>query len=584
MKNTRITWNNAFSAVTKGFIIVFLLITANTSAATYYISSSSGNDAASGKSEARAWKTLARASQQTFGPGDRILLKCGDTWYNDTFRPTGSGTPDNPILVSYFGDGNKPVLDGLDEMQDREGIHLVDVEGYKIVGLEITRYRSGIFAHYGADRETKRYLWIEDCYIHDSNFYTQYQDYLKNKPSLGIIIWTDEIKQRIAVSDITIRNCRFERLLSAIWTNTPDNFTIDADSIYNFSNLVIEDCIVEEGKQWQIGIRNVNGGVIRNSVFHDTGRRFQAFNGVAGSMIQRSRDLLFEDCEFGFVSIGEKGRVSADGEAFDFEIDNCDITVRNCLFHDTDGPGILICYGTSSAANNRRITMENCVLNGKAMRVDENWYPRIEIYNASQANEVHWKDCRFYLAGRVSLTNYEGWMTFTDCLTKPLNKAHQTENLAVKATASASSNLMASGPELANDGKLETSWLPEETEGAWLELRFDKPTAINEFKICEHPNSTITRYTIEYWDMEDERWRSCFNGSAITGRAIVVKNSRAGMGFTAPIVERTTDRVRLVVNRTETGRCRIDEFEAYHDLTPYPRLGIDVWYTLPDAE
>ena len=584
MNKNQITRNNAFNLVSKAFLFAFIFVASQVSAATYYVSSSSGNDDANGKSPNKAWKTLARASQQTYGPGDKILLKSGDTWYDDSFQPKGSGTPENPILITSYGEGKKPVLDGLDEMEKKYGIYLLDVGGYKIVGLDITRYRLGIFGHYTKDKEQKRYVWIEDCYIHDSNFYTMYENFMKNTPSLGVAFWTDERKQRIVVSDITIKNCHFERLLSSIWILNIDSWNIVADSIYNFSNVVIEDCLVEEGKQWQIAPQNINGGVIRNCVFHDTGRRFQAFNGVAGSMFWRCRDMLIEDCEFGYISIGEKGRVSMDGEAFDFEGDNSDITMRNCLFHDADGPGFLISYGTFSAANNRRITMENCVLNGKSLRVDENWFPRVAIYNGSHANEVHWKDCRFYLASREALTNHTGWMTFTNCLTKPEYKACQTENLAVNAKASASSNLMASGAENANDGKLETSWLPEDTEGAWLELRFDKPTAINEFKIYEHPNSTITRYTIEYWDMEDERWRSCFNGGAITGRAVVVENSRAGNGFIAPIVERTTDRVRLVVNRTETGRCRIDEFEAYHDLTPYPRLGIDVWYTLPETE
>ena len=61
--------------------------------ATYEFDQSSGNDAADGKSEATAWKTLVRASQSTYGFGDKILLKCGDTWGNDTLRPQGSPRP-----------------------------------------------------------------------------------------------------------------------------------------------------------------------------------------------------------------------------------------------------------------------------------------------------------------------------------------------------------------------------------------------------------------------------------------------------------------------------------------------------------
>ncbi|MCX6997486.1 MAG: hypothetical protein NTV49_10475 [Kiritimatiellaeota bacterium] len=44
-------------------------------AATYYVSQSSGNDASDGNSPSTAWKTLARASQLSYAPGDKILLK-----------------------------------------------------------------------------------------------------------------------------------------------------------------------------------------------------------------------------------------------------------------------------------------------------------------------------------------------------------------------------------------------------------------------------------------------------------------------------------------------------------------------------
>ena len=76
-------------------------------AATYYVSQSSGDDVGDGKSPATAWKTLARASEATYAPGDKILLKCGDTWGNDTLRPKGSGTPDNPITIALLRRGQQ---------------------------------------------------------------------------------------------------------------------------------------------------------------------------------------------------------------------------------------------------------------------------------------------------------------------------------------------------------------------------------------------------------------------------------------------------------------------------------------------
>ena len=66
-------------------------------AKTYYVSQSSGDDAAGGD-EAKPWKTLAKASIE-YKPGDSLLLKCGDTW-NEELAPKGSGTADKPIVIS----------------------------------------------------------------------------------------------------------------------------------------------------------------------------------------------------------------------------------------------------------------------------------------------------------------------------------------------------------------------------------------------------------------------------------------------------------------------------------------------------
>ena len=148
-----------------------------------------------------------------------------------------------------------------------------------------------------------------------------------------------------------MKNCEFRRLASGIWTNSPDNFNKNKGNIYNFGNFVIEDCLFEEGYQWQQGMRGVDGGAVRRCITHDIGRGFRAFNGVAGAMFARCKNWVFEDCEWGYVSIGLG---SGDGEAFDFE-SNCDhMRMKNCLFHDTDGPCFLLCWsargGTDAAS------------------------------------------------------------------------------------------------------------------------------------------------------------------------------------------------------------------------------------------
>ncbi len=532
-----------------------LILGVTADAATYYVSQSWGNDswtglAATPSGKAGPWKTLKRASIK-YAPGDSILLKCGDTW-NEEFRPKGSGTPRKPIFIGSYGEGKKPVIDREDDKKDLTGIRLDDQGGFKIVGLEFNRCMTGIYAEYTDGCPTKKFIWIEDCYFHDALKYQHYEDYPKRKIGLGVCFFSFELDNKIVLTDITIKNCVFRRLASGVWTNSPDNFNKNASNIYNFGNMTFDGCLFEEGYQWQLGLRGVAGGAVRNCVTHDIGRDFRSFNGVAGGMFFRCKDWIFEDSEWGFVSIGLG---SADGEAFDFE-GNCDnMTMRNCLFHDTDGPGFLLCCYASDGHPNKGIIMDNCVLNGKAKRPIG--LPRCEIINTTDWTEVTWKKCRFYLSKGEALMKVmdpekDKKSKFVDCLVKKLSDACSTPNLAIKAKATASSGQR---PANAIDAKATTSWQAASATDQWLQIDFGRAATINEFKIKEDASSSIIRYVIECWDAKASRWVGCFNGMAI------------GAEFVAPIVGRTTTKTRLRVIRTTKGNPRIAEFEAYNDRT-----------------
>ncbi|MBT5379224.1 MAG: SUMF1/EgtB/PvdO family nonheme iron enzyme, partial [Opitutae bacterium] len=195
---------------------------ARVKARTYYVSQSDGNDdwngeASLAKDNSGPWKTLARASIE-YLPGDILLLKRGDVWHEE-LRPKGSGTPKQPITISAYGKGSKPVIDRQDYNQDRTGIRLSDQGGFKIVGIEFNRCMTGIYADYSDNGKAREYLWIEDCYFHDSLKYQHYEDYPKRKIGLGVCLFSHERDKRIVMSDITVKNCVFRRLASGFWTN-----------------------------------------------------------------------------------------------------------------------------------------------------------------------------------------------------------------------------------------------------------------------------------------------------------------------------------------------------------------------------
>ncbi len=78
---------------------------------TYFLSSSGGNDAWDGTSPARPWQTLGRASRAKLAPGDRLLLKRGDTFAGQ-LEVRSSGVAGHPVIISAYGTGPKPLVTG----------------------------------------------------------------------------------------------------------------------------------------------------------------------------------------------------------------------------------------------------------------------------------------------------------------------------------------------------------------------------------------------------------------------------------------------------------------------------------------
>jgi len=80
--------------------------------AVYYVSSF-GQDTNSGTSPAAAWRTIARANNQSLISGDQLLFQGGTTFSGTiVFGPPEGGTKVNPILVSSYGTGRATIHGG----------------------------------------------------------------------------------------------------------------------------------------------------------------------------------------------------------------------------------------------------------------------------------------------------------------------------------------------------------------------------------------------------------------------------------------------------------------------------------------
>ncbi len=76
----------------------------------YYLSSTEGNDANTGTIDS-PWRTLDKISSVNLKPGNTVNFKCGDR-FDGHFVVNGSGTEAEPITMTSYGVGNKPIITG----------------------------------------------------------------------------------------------------------------------------------------------------------------------------------------------------------------------------------------------------------------------------------------------------------------------------------------------------------------------------------------------------------------------------------------------------------------------------------------
>lgn len=136
----------------------------------FFYVANDGNDNADGMSRETPWASLSRVHERTYGPGDCLLFKRGHQW-TGRLTPQGSGAAGQPIILSAYGDGAHPLIDGagFEAGGPMGGIHLSGQSYWTIDGFEVTNwgtaesYRHGIFIGGG----NQKGVVVRNNYVHD---------------------------------------------------------------------------------------------------------------------------------------------------------------------------------------------------------------------------------------------------------------------------------------------------------------------------------------------------------------------------------------------------------------------------------
>lgn len=164
----------------------------------------------------------------SIGEGDKIYIKRGTTCTYPIRLLRGSGEPGNPVIVTGYDSGPRPIINGSlvevdnwDGQPDSSAVQLRDFDNVTIEGLELTNTggdellgrRQGIWSLSTEKYGARRNITIRDNYIHD--------------------IWGEYMKNREATAAINIE----QRLPPPVVDPTPDPTW--------YENILIEDNLLE---------------------------------------------------------------------------------------------------------------------------------------------------------------------------------------------------------------------------------------------------------------------------------------------------------------------------------------------------
>jgi len=306
----------------------------------------------------------------TFLAGDQILFHTGQSW-SGQLHPLGSGTSTAPIVISSYGGGAKPIING-GSLSSGGAVYLYNQGGWTIDGLEVVNdsgvpnigtitsgplgggtgiNRSGIFV----DNESAGVLsgiTIQNNYVHDVNgcFACSGDDPHANG---GIIVVDDasnvafsdalaignESYNNVQILNNTVSNVGREGIV--FWDNSAglsylvlapaalsNNVTIQGNGVYNVDG----DGITISGAQNSLIDHNIVGGAGLVTLANST----QASSGGIWAMKTIGVTMQYNEV-YGVLSAA-----GVDGQAFDNDFYSNNTIVQYNYSHDNQGGFMLM--------------------------------------------------------------------------------------------------------------------------------------------------------------------------------------------------------------------------------------------------
>jgi len=399
----------------------------------YYVSSSVGLDTNDGSVNA-PWQTIDKATavaEKTNNggllyPGDKLLFKGDDTFYGH-FNIKCSGSVDEPIEISSYGPGEKPIFSGsggtITGGDWFEAIILTNASNILLTNLWVkndrqdgSRYTYGEYSSFGIRIKANKWggissnLTFRDLYISDVFGITiPPPSEFNSLNATGIRFESEAYEETIdiAITDVLIEDCYFTHIGKAgVWAIHKGSTDDNDDTVNRNQNFVIRNNTFFQTGGSGVILSKTYNALVENNDFDHTGYSNASLPKLAGRgsgmwvwsctnviaqynrsySIRGPGDSYGMHMDFGNTNIIFQYNYSEDSEGGFCEIlgDNYNSTYRfnvsmNDGFRDFHGYTLWV-SGYAGSGNTPIRSDENYIYNNTIFLNNSIYTPRISIY------------------------------------------------------------------------------------------------------------------------------------------------------------------------------------------------------------
>ena len=330
------------------------------------------------------YSSLSHLSTYQFEPGSYIYLETDSIFYGSLKLTNVHGTEDNPIVITSYGKGKKPKIDGNNHVGGAV-VHLENCSNIIVQNLEIYDSasteddRRGVLVELNNPNEneeiiTYKNIKLKNLYIHDILGFRDAENSgmaMFSKKTGGIHLWSSDGYGRS--ENFEVSNCKISNVSNvgiATWyhmdgeiVNKVSPYSKDFQKYAHIGTSIHHNEINYIGKN-AIFLRHLYGGVVEYNVIHDTAIHCVSGNTIVTSYVHGTI-IQYNEGYRNMASVRESDGKLQDGCMLDADLQSRDTIWQYNYSHDNAFGLFLNCtsYNKNNEIKDRAIVRYNISIN-----------------------------------------------------------------------------------------------------------------------------------------------------------------------------------------------------------------------------